>query len=115
MFGTSWNYIVDANGNATIGNGTTNPGNAINSLGVSIVPGEVSVSIPSQIDGHTVIAIGQYAFQGSIITSIEIPGTVTTIGQYAFNNCFKLTSVNIPNSVTTIGSGAFTMTGLTYI
>ena len=115
--GTSWHYIIDSDGNATIGNGTTNPGNGIVYLGdSSIEPGDNAfVSIPSQIYGHTVIAIGQYAFQGSIITSIEIPGTVTTIGQYAFNNCFYLTSVNIPNSVTTIGSGAFTMTGLTNI
>lgn len=111
--GTIWNYIIDPDGNAIIGNGTTNPGNGIAYLGEYIQPGDDAfVSIPSQIYGHTVIAIGQYAFQGSIITSIEIPGTVTTIGQYAFNNCFYLTSVSISNSVTTIGSGAFTMTGL---
>ena len=32
---------------------------------------------------------------------------VTSIGNYAFNNCSSLTSVTIPNSVTNIGSNAF--------
>ena len=115
MFGTSWNYIVDANGNATIGNGTTTQGNAIISLGVSAPLGGLSITIPSEINGHPVTAIGQYAFMGIQMTSISIPSTVTSIGQFAFHKCVKLASVNIPNSVTTIGSGAFTMTGLASI
>lgn len=48
-----------------------------------------------------------YAFQSSALTSIEIPGTVTTIGDYAFSNCSDLTSVIIPDSVTSIGSSVF--------
>ncbi|HET6557062.1 MAG TPA: leucine-rich repeat protein [Prolixibacteraceae bacterium] len=37
----------------------------------------------------------------------EISSTVTTIADYAFNNCELLTSVTIPSSVTFIGSSAF--------
>ena len=42
-----------------------------------------------------------------VVTSIEIPDGVTSIGKYAFYNCSSLTSITIPNSVTSIGSGAF--------
>ena len=38
---------------------------------------------------------------------VNIPNTVTTIGDYAFYNCSTLASVTIPNSVTTIRNYAF--------
>ena len=41
------------------------------------------------------------------LTSIIIPDSVTTIGDYAFYNCDSLTSVTIGDNVTTIGDGAF--------
>ena len=40
-------------------------------------------------------------------TSVTIPNSVTSIGDYAFSECTSLTSVTIPNSVTIIGSDAF--------
>lgn len=44
---------------------------------------------------------------GKKITSIAIPNSVTSIGEYAFSRCSSLTSIKIPNSVTSIGIGAF--------
>ena len=41
------------------------------------------------------------------ITSVTIPNSVTSIGEYAFLGCKNLTSVTIPNSVTSIGKCAF--------
>ena len=41
------------------------------------------------------------------LTSVTIPGSVTSIGNDAFDNCTGLTSVTIPASVTNIGDGAF--------
>ena len=38
---------------------------------------------------------------------VTIPGSVTSIGNYAFNNCTALTSVTIPDGVTSIGYRAF--------
>ena len=51
--------------------------------------------------------IGDYAFDYcTSLTSIEIPESVTTIGEGAFHLC-GLTSIKIPKSVETIGKGAF--------
>jgi hypothetical protein len=49
---------------------------------------------------------GTFAFCYSL-TSINIPNSVTAIGNYAFAFCTSLTSINIPNSVTAIGNYAF--------
>ena len=51
-----------------------------------------------------------------LITDLEIPNSITSIGQYAFNNCWYLTSITIPNSVKEIGRQAFhNCKNLTYI
>jgi hypothetical protein len=50
-------------------------------------------------------SIGFYNCTG--LTSIEIPNSVTSIGDGAFYNCNSLTSINIPNSVTLIDGYAF--------
>lgn len=59
-------------------------------------------SIPSSVK-----TIGVGAFEGSILTQINIPTSVITIEEAAFINCLKMPSITIPNSVTTIGIGAF--------
>ena len=43
----------------------------------------------------------------SPLESVNIPGTVKTIGVQAFYNCANLLNVTIPNGVTTIGENAF--------
>ena len=43
----------------------------------------------------------------SSLTSVTIPGSITSIGDSAFRGCTSLTSITIPDSVTTIGSSAF--------
>lgn len=64
-----------------------------------------SIEIP-----ETITEIGEFAFARSGITSIEIPEGVTKIGYAAFYHCDGLTDVVIPNSVTEIGPSAFAKT-----
>ena len=66
---------------------------------------------------YSVKTIENYAFDNcSGLTNINIPNSVKTIGHYAFNNCSGLTNINIPDSVTTIGNSAFSgCSGLTAI
>ena len=57
---------------------------------------------------NSVTSIGDYAFENcSGLTSVTIGNSVTSIGIYAFAWCSGLTSVTIPNSVTEIGDRAF--------
>lgn len=66
------------------------------------------VEIPSEVNGITVTAIADFAFNGcDQIKTVTIPNTVTTIGDFAFQSCFNLTSISIPASVTSIGRGVF--------
>ncbi len=56
--------------------------------------------------------IGAAAFDScGSLTSITIPGSVTSIGTVAFYNCSGLTSITIPDSVTNIGAAAFDSCG----
>ncbi len=54
-----------------------------------------------------ITAIQGYTFYCSMMTSIDIPANLTSIGRHAFDQCRNLTSVTIPESVTSIGEGAF--------
>ena len=50
---------------------------------------------------------GNLYVNGTLVTDLVIPNSVTSIGSRAFYNCSSLTSVTIPNSVTSIGEYAF--------
>ncbi len=58
--------------------------------------------------GNSVTTIGTYAFYNCYsLASVTIHNSVTTIDNYAFRSCYSLASVIIPNSVTMIGTYAF--------
>ena len=97
----TYTYTVDDDGNATI-------------TGYS---GNVSaLSIPETIDGHTVVAIGDKAFEkNTALTAVVVPDSVTSIGWYAFYRT-GLTSIKLPENLEFLDSGAFSdCRGLTTI
>ncbi len=51
-----------------------------------------------------ITTIGGFAFNDCYsLTSITIPDSVTSIGDYAFKSCFSLAAISIPDRVTVIG------------
>lgn len=57
---------------------------------------------------NTITKIGDFQFCGfNDITDIRIPNSVTSIGYWAFFECASLTSIEISSSVTSIGNCAF--------
>ena len=96
------NSVYDSRGNCNA---------IIETASNTLIAGCVNTIIP-----EGVTSIGESAFEGCNILTIEIPASVTSIGIGAFWSCYSLTSINIPAGVTSIGYGAFRgCTGLTSI
>ena len=67
-----------------------------------------SISIPSEIDGYTVVGIGDDAFKNTeTLVNLTLPDTIKTIGKSAFEGCSQLTYVYIGKNVVSIGERAF--------
>ena len=71
-----------------------------------------AVEIPAVVDGISVVKVGDgsppiFGYGNTTVTSVTIPDSVTSIGDYAFSNCSSLASITIPDSVTSIGEYAF--------
>ena len=70
-----------------------------------------SISVPETVTNngteYSVTKIGEYAFQGSAVTSVSMPECITSMGQYAFSGCQNLETVALPESLTALGSNAF--------
>ncbi len=66
------------------------------------------LTIPSEIDGHTVTSIAYRGLESNhTLEQIIIPYTVERIGEYSFANYTNLVDIIIPASVKYIGRSAF--------
>ena len=70
-----------------------------------------NVTIPSSINGKTVVSIGEEAFRQKPVTSVTLPATLTSLGRKCFYGCESLEVVNLGScpSLKTIGEGAFSL------
>ena len=96
----------------TVNSGTLGLGNVSASycvMGSTTSNGRVYCNMLKAVEiGKNVTSIGTYAFSNCYhLSSVVIPSGVTSIGTYAFGNCYSLSSVVIPNSVTSIEAYAF--------
>lgn len=75
----------------------------------STVPWNAQKSkITSVVIGNGVTSIGNYAFEDcSALKKLDIPQSVTEIGSKAFRGCSALTSLALPETVNRIGNTAF--------
>lgn len=49
---------------------------------------------------------GAFAYCGNL-TSVELPSSMTTLGNFSFRQCYNLKSITIPEGMTTLGNYAF--------
>lgn len=89
---TDFFYVVE-NGKATV---------------TSYVGKATSVTVPSEINGYAVVAVGDRAFMDRTdVVSVTLPDGVQKLGWFAFSGCVSLQSVELPDSVNVISYGAF--------
>ncbi|MFA5044534.1 MAG: leucine-rich repeat protein, partial [Paludibacter sp.] len=68
--------------------------------------GSYTISYPAATIPQNAFDNGYYSSKIAL-KSIILPNSISSIGTYAFQYCFKLDSIAIPNSVTSIGDFAF--------
>jgi hypothetical protein len=69
---------------------------------------EASPRIEAAYGGLPVVKIAAHAFENRVhLKTVELPGSVTEIGERAFFGCTELTSVTFPKSLTALGKEAF--------
>ena len=66
-----------------------------------------SVTLPEKSDTIDGYSIGDGAFSKTSLSAVELPSSLTRIGQHAFSECSLLKKISIQDKVTEIGVGAF--------
>jgi len=97
--GITWCYRVVDNCAEIYNNG---------SCAVASASAITALTLPTTLGNYIVKSVGERAFAGLRgITSVSVPATYETIGDFAFSNCTSLASVTIANGVRSIGKAPF--------
>ena len=73
----------------------------------ALADGTLTISGTGRMTNFTKDAPAPWADQSDQITTVEVEGTVTSVGATAFKDCTALTTVNIADGVEYIEAGAF--------
>ena len=106
-------YECDSLTSVTIGKGVTSIGEgafsgctSLTSVYITDIAAWCNISFGNNSSNPLRYA-GNLYLNNELVTDLIIPDGVTSIGEYAFDECDSLTSVTIPDSVTKIGDDAF--------
>ena len=70
--------------------------------------GASELEIPGALDGHAVVALGDYALSyWDELTRVTVPDGVARLGEGAFEGCGSLTSVRLPGNIELTGANPF--------
>lgn len=75
---------------------------------------QTDVVIPEKVDQYVVTEIGEYAFERTDITSVQLPDGLKTIAEGAFRYCNKLERIDIPESVDCVYCNSFEASGIDF-
>lgn len=100
-------------GSAELSSGTSNKAytHTYTAVGDYVITLDITSGTASLVGAGT--SSGNVVFGGAVngaknmLQRVEVGQNVTSIGGYAFQNCYSLTSITIPDGVTSIGSSAF--------
>lgn len=66
------------------------------------------VVIPEAMDGHPVVAVGDFMFQDNqMVETVQLPPGLQSIGNMAFFKCVSLRRIEIPEGITLIDQATF--------
>ncbi|MBE6567365.1 MAG: hypothetical protein E7657_01760, partial [Ruminococcaceae bacterium] len=103
---TQLTSVTIGKGVTRIGNGAFMSCNALNAVHISDLAAWCAITFESERENPLYYAKNLY-LNGTLMTDLVIPDSVTSIGNYAFSYCWKLTSVTIPDGVSHMGQDAF--------
>lgn len=70
------------------------------------------VIVPREIDGYTVVSIGEKAFKNASLKEIILPSTLKAIFKCAFDGCSNLKNLELPEGLLYLGEYCFQSSGL---
>ncbi|MBQ8146447.1 MAG: leucine-rich repeat protein [Clostridia bacterium] len=75
---------------------------------VSLSKARINEKITYKDTSYPVTSIDDYAFENCfVLEDVVLPNGLTSIGEYAFANCVDLTGLELPSSITRMGKRAF--------